>query len=246
MVKRKATVGDEGAQPKDKKVSPDRLYHTKSHTDASVRPADHVRTSASAHPPPGADTLICVEEVPDYVEHPVEEVLLHNSAVIERKIRSGIRQRETNAIKHLTTDEVVERLGLPLQQRPTCRDSITTQLTMTVPTAHNPYSQSNSPDDTEIAVNSKWVKSKKFEAVQLAIDDFNVLSRYMHKEGVPACNPFYKYISRSSTAKIATTTGQHVPINSFVQVKDLQRCLRELQTMIDRLLGPARVPAGST
>ena len=100
MVKRKATVGDAvNAKPLHKKVSPERLYHKKSHADDSARPADPVHTSRSAHPPPGPDTLICLEVLPHHVEHPREEVLIHNSEVIKRQITRDIHEREIKTIE---------------------------------------------------------------------------------------------------------------------------------------------------
>ena len=243
MVKRKANGSKANAA--SKKPSPDRKhpYNTRANAHPTAATTTYIDCT-SERPPPGADTLICLEDLPDFVEHPREEILNHNSAVINRKIKRDIRAREENTIENLTPDAVVERLGLPLKQVPTCQDPARTQFTMAAAIPRNPYAHADAPADSEIAANSKWVQSNDFQAVQVTIDDFNDLTRYMERDGVPAANPYYKYITRSSTALVATTTGERVPINSFIEVKDLKRCLYEMQAMLDRLLGPARIPHG--
>ena len=243
-LKRKANGGAKAAP---KRASPDRTPRNSMHADTHAHPdtSTHGVAGTCAHPPPGADEIISLVDVPDFVEHPREEMLLHNSAVVKGRIDTKINKRQQQKVKQLTTEQVVQKLGLPLKQQTiTINDGCRTQFRAAKAHNHNVYAHADNLDGSELAHDSAWVQSNNFKAVECAIESFQLLTSYMRKEGVPAGNPFYKYISKSTTTKVATTTGEHVHINSFLQVRDLKVSLRELQMVLDRLLGFARIPHG--
>lgn len=234
MVKRDvATAGFATATPIPvaKKVSPERMHLN----ETSHRCHRHGTTPKQLQPfvstPPSPDTLIGVEEVPPLVEHPHDEVYLHNSAAI----RLGIEKRKQKKLSELSSDEVQERLCLPFK---TIRDPCKTQF-RALPAAttehdHYAFSMYHGPDAEDFAATSESMQTHKFQSVQLATEDFHLMLRHMNKNGVPAASQLYKY--KPADTPVMTTTGERRPVNTILRVKDVIQTMRDLKSVLDRFL----------
>ena len=165
------------------------------------------------------------------MEHPHDEVYLHNAAAIRR----GIEKRKQKKLSELTSAEVQERLCLPLK---TIRDPCKTQFralpaatTEHDDCAHNMY---QGPGHDEFAATSKAMQTYKFESVKLAVEDYHLMMRHVKTDGVPAASQLYKF--KPATTTVVTTTGERRPVNSILRVRDVIQTMRDLKYVLDRFL----------
>ena len=186
------------------------------------------------HSPPSPDKLICLDQVPAHVEHPHEEVYLHNAGAI----RTGIHERTKKKISELSSEEVVARLGLPLKT--ITPDPVPTQIRAApaapAATEHNAFTAHmyDGEHHDEFAATSKVFQTHNFLSVIAAIEDVQAMIRHMNANGVPAAHRLYRY--KTSTTKVPTTTGEWRPVNSILRVRDVMQSVQELQAMVGRFL----------
>ena len=241
MVKRKVGTTDAFATatliPVAKKLSPERKQLLdKKYRLICLDGTQPPKVQTSLHSPPSPDKLICLDQLPAVVEHPHEEVYLHNAAVIRR----GIHQRAQKKLEELGSDEVVARLGLPLKT--SIPEPAPIQI-HDVPAA--PAVTENAPkismshtyhgkDHDEFAATSKVFQTHNFLSVIVAIEDVQAMMGHMNANGVPAANRLYRH--KTSTTQVVTTTGEHRPVNSILRVRDVMQSVQELQLMVGRFL----------
>ena len=233
MVKRKATPA--GARNAKKQTSPlqpiesaQRINKTASNAKSTV--TRHDKTLS----PPDPDTFITVKDCPDFVEHPEEETMLHNTHVIKRRIDKRHRKK----LEELSSEAVVQRLGLPfkIMSAGASKTGNPQHSVKQKPAQHDQQKyRYGGADAAEMAAPAPPLKTNKFEAVQVCIDDYNRVMKYVWEEGVPAANAYYSYKPVNSV--VVTTTGKRVPVNSILCVRDVMQVLMELHDMLGRLLG---------
>ena len=242
MVKRKVGSTDAFATatviPIAKKVSPERKQiQDKKYRLICLDGTQPPKVQTSLHPPPSPDKLVCLKQVPAHVEHPHEEVFLHNAAAIRR----GIHQRTKQKLSELSSAEVVARLGLPLKTRIPEPAPIQIHAAPAAPavTEHNVCAAHMShmyhgKDHDEFAATSQVFQTHNFLSVIVAIEGVQAMMRHMNANGVPAANRLYRY--KTATTPVVTTTGEHRPVNSILRVRDVMQSVQELQLMLSRFL----------
>ena len=238
MVKRKVGTTDAFAEattiPVAKKVSPERKPGRK-------------QVVEKKYGFPSPDVLICLDDVPAIVEHPHEEVYLHNAAAIRR----GIHQRTKKKLAELSSAEVVARLGLPLKTNVSDPvPQIPAAPVAPAATEHNCFAPAphiyHGKDHDEFAATSKVFQTHNFLSVLVAIEDLQATMRHMNANGVPAADRLYRYrTANSRTTQVVTTTGERRPVNSILRVRDVMQTVQELQVIVGRFLADNGVGCAS-